>query len=108
MISIHASQELYLTDLKKEKDPKKKKKSPLLNDLVSEESLVKNYRILGKVLIKLKKCHLTRIILIQGEGIERLLIKDKKEQLDEKDGDSFKYFLLAGKHIHTPLFDDPE
>ena len=44
---LYFSKELYLTDLKK--DLHKKKKAPLLNDLVSEESLLKNYRILGKV-----------------------------------------------------------
>ena len=32
----------------------------------------------------------------QGDGIERLLVKGKKEELDEVDGDSYKYFLLAG------------
>ena len=36
------------------------------------------------------------IFILQGEGIERILFKDKKDQLDEKDGDSYKYFLLAG------------
>ena len=33
----------------------------------------------------------------QGEGIERLLVKGKKDQLEEVDGDPYKYFLLAGK-----------
>ena len=33
----------------------------------------------------------------QGEGLERLLVKGKKEGQTEKvDGDSYKYFLLAG------------
>ena len=32
----------------------------------------------------------------QGEGIERLLVKNKKEQLDEVDGDCYRYYLLAG------------
>merc|ERR1711936_577585 len=47
--------------------------------MVSEDSLKKHYRVLGK-----------------GDGIERLLIKGKKEQLEEVDGDPYKYFLLAG------------
>ena len=63
---------------------------------MSEKSLAKNYRIIGK-----------------GDGLERLLIKGKlywnesklnymwsigkKEgQVDEIDGDSYKYYLLAG------------
>ena len=34
---------------------------------------------------------------MQGEGLERLLVKGKKEGQTEKiDGDSYKYFLLAG------------
>jgi len=49
-------------------------------DLVSEKSLQKVYTILGK-----------------GEGTERLLIKGKKpDQVEEVDGDCFRYFLLAG------------
>ena len=88
-------QELYAADIKKEKDPSKKKKGLILNDLVSEESLERNYQILGKVCSQL--LYFSKLsILVQGDGVERLLIKDKKEQLDEKDGDSFKYFLLAG------------
>ena len=35
--------------------------------------------------------------IFQGEGLERLLVKGKKEGQTEKiDGDSYKYFLLAG------------
>merc|ERR1719245_1327813 len=73
--------ELYYADMKrKEKDKDQRKKmQKSLHDIVSEKSLEKNYKILGK-----------------GEGIERILFKDKKDQLDEKDGDSYKYFLLAG------------
>jgi len=49
-------------------------------DLVSEKSLDKIYTILGR-----------------GEGTERLLVKGKKEdQVEEVDGDVFRYFLLAG------------
>ena len=34
---------------------------------------------------------------LQGEGVERLLIKGKKpDQVEEIDGDPFRYFLLAG------------
>ena len=34
----------------------------------------------------------------QGEGTERLLVKGKKkDQVEEVDGDVFRYFLLAGK-----------
>ena len=34
---------------------------------------------------------------MQGEGLERLLVKGKKEgQVDEVDGDPYRYFLLAG------------
>ena len=33
----------------------------------------------------------------QGEGVERLLVKGKKPgQVEEIDGDGFRYFLLAG------------
>ena len=36
---------------------------------------------------------------LQGEGVERLLVKNekKKEKMEEIDGDQFRYFLLAGK-----------
>ena len=34
---------------------------------------------------------------LQGEGVERLLVKGKKQgQTDEIDGDPYRYFLLAG------------
>ena len=34
---------------------------------------------------------------MKGEGLERLLVKGKKEgQVDEVDGDPYRYFLLAG------------
>ena len=34
---------------------------------------------------------------MQGEGVERLLVKGKKaDQVEEIDGDPFRYFLLAG------------
>ena len=34
---------------------------------------------------------------MQGEGVERLLVKGKKVgQTDEVDGDPYRYFLLAG------------
>ena len=33
---------------------------------------------------------------LQGDGVERLLVKGRKEQLQEVDGDPYKYFLLAG------------
>ena len=36
---------------------------------------------------------------LQGEGTERLLVKGKKkDQVEEVDGDVFRYFLLAGDH----------
>ena len=36
-------------------------------------------------------------IVFQGEGVERLLVKGKKpEQVEEIDGDDFRYYLLAG------------
>ena len=41
-------------------------------------------------------------MLFQGDGIERLLVKGKKDQLEEVDGDPYKYFLLAGKKIWDP------
>merc|ERR1711953_209006 len=59
-----------------------KRKSKNLVDpgeLVSEKSLHKSYKILG-----------------QGEGIERLLVKNKKDNLEEVDGDCYRYYLLAG------------
>ena len=35
--------------------------------------------------------------VMKGEGLERLLVKGKKEgQVDEVDGDPYRYFLLAG------------
>ena len=37
------------------------------------------------------------VVGLQGEGVERLLVKGKKEgQTDEVDGDPYRYFLLAG------------
>jgi len=48
-------------------------------DLVSEKSLQKSYNILG-----------------QGQGLERLLVKNKKGNLEEIDGDPYRYYLLAG------------
>lgn len=75
---VEQFKELYLTELRK--DHKKKGKfETVLSDVVSEQSLEKNYKVLGK-----------------GEGTERLLVKGKKEQLDEIDGDKYKYYLLAG------------
>ena len=36
-------------------------------------------------------------MVMQGEGVERLLVKGKKpDQVEEIDGDPFRYFLLAG------------
>ena len=36
-------------------------------------------------------------LIFQGEGTERLLVKGKKkDQVEEVDGDVFRYFLLAG------------
>ena len=63
-------------------------------DLVSEKSLQKSYKILGQVIYK--GLHSWYKISGQGEGIERLLVKNKKEQLDEVDGDCYRYYLLAG------------
>ena len=34
--------------------------------------------------------------MLQGEGVERLLVKGKKGQVEEVDGDPYRYFLLAG------------
>ena len=34
---------------------------------------------------------------MQGEGLERLLVKGKKNKVEEVDGDPFRYFLLAGQ-----------
>ena len=41
------------------------------------------------------------LFCIKGEGMEKLLVQDekKKEKMDEIDGDSFRYFLLAGFKI---------
>ena len=39
-------------------------------------------------------------LLIKGKGIERLLVKGKKDQLDEVDGHPFDYYLLAGITYH--------
>ena len=44
----------------------------------------------------MKMKYLSRIFVFQGQGIERLLVKGKKDQLDEVDGHPYKYFLLAG------------
>ena len=46
-----------------------------------------------------------RNCFFQGEGVERLLIKGKKpEQVEEVDGDDFRYYLLAGKNILSIKF----
>ena len=39
--------------------------------------------------------------IYQGDGIERLLVKNAKKPniIDEVDGDDFKYFLLAGHSV---------
>ena len=37
--------------------------------------------------------------MLQGQGIERLLVKTKKGHLEEVDGDCYRYFLLAGKYL---------
>ena len=76
----------------------KKKKGDLneeLCDIVTEQSLEKNYKILGKVMFILQGQHRTDLLL-QGKGTERLLVKGKKDQLDEIDGHSYDYYLLAG------------
>ena len=36
------------------------------------------------------------MLMLQGEGTERLLVKGKKEEVMTVDGDQFRYFLLAG------------
>jgi len=76
---VEELKELYMEEsLKTHK--RKSKKVVDHGDLVSEQSLQKNYKILGK-----------------GEGVERLLVKGKKpDQVEEIDGDPFRYFLLAG------------
>jgi len=71
--------ELYMeTEIKTHKRKTKQPVDP--GDLVSEKSLQKNYKIIGK-----------------GEGLERLLVKGKKNKVEEVDGDPFRYFLLAGQ-----------
>ena len=52
-------------------------------DLVSEKSLQKSYKILGQVGDLYRPAHRWYKISRQGEGIERLLVKTKKEQLEE-------------------------
>ena len=43
-------------------------------------------------------------LFFQGEGVERLLIKGKKpEQVEEVDGDDFRYYLLAGRKPYRNL-----
>ena len=37
------------------------------------------------------------MLMFQGEGTERLLVKGKKEEVMTVDGDQFRYFLLAGE-----------
>lgn len=76
---VEQFKELYMD--KEIKTHKRKNKTPVdPGDLVSEKSLQKHYKIIGK-----------------GEGVERLLIKGKKpEQVEEVDGDDFRYYLLAG------------
>ena len=37
------------------------------------------------------------MLMLQGEGTERLLVKGKKEEVMTVDGDQFRYFLLAGE-----------
>ena len=67
-------------------------------DLVTEKSLSKYYRIIGKVIQLLTQTTFQRNFktLLQGEGVERLLVKGKKGQVEEVDGDPYRYFLLAG------------
>ena len=44
------------------------------------------------------------VLSLQGEGVERLLIKGKKpDQVEEIDGDTFRYFLLAGGQFSINL-----
>lgn len=76
---VEQFKELYMdTNIKTHK---RKKTTPVdPGDLVSEKNLAKCYKIIGK-----------------GEGVERLLIKkEKKGETEEVEGDTFKYFLLAG------------
>jgi len=84
---VEQFKELYM---EKEVKTHKRKNKELVDpgDLVSEKSLARQYKIIGK-----------------GEGVERLLVKGKKpEEVEEKDGDCFRYFLLAG--ISHPYPDD--
>jgi len=76
---VEKFKELYMD--KEIKTHKRKNKTPVdPGDLVSEKSLNRVYKILGR-----------------GEGTERLLVKGKKAgQVEEIDGDDFRYFLLAG------------
>ena len=42
----------------------------------------------------------SQLFYLQGDGLERLLIKGKKpDQVEEVDGDPFRYFLLAGRKM---------
>ena len=81
------------------KTHKRKNKSPVdPGDLVSEKSLQRNYKIIGKVSNTTVTMLTEKFWHVKGEGVERLLVKGKKaDQVEEIDGDTFRYYLLAGE-----------
>ena len=101
--------ELYMSELRRinKKEHKKKNKgdlNPGLCDIVTEQSLEKNYKILGKVIFHCGSNRKIMDLLFKGKGIERLLVKGKKDQLDEVDGHPFDYYLLAGIIIYCMYY----
>ena len=54
LLTLTFSKELYMSEMKRSKDQKTKLRSEAVNlhDVVSEQSLEKNYKVLGKVLKK--------------------------------------------------------
>ena len=93
-------QDLYMeSEVKTHKRKNKHLVDP--GDLVSEKSLQKSYKILGQVwptIIRKSTESLQNLFDFQGQGLERLLVKNKKDNLQEIDGDCYRYYLLAGQH----------
>ena len=61
-------------------------------------------KAVGQKQMWFSKIHLNSffVTFLLGEGVERLLNKGKKpDQVEEIDGDPFRYFLLAGWIVWT-------
>ena len=89
------------------KTHKRKNKTPVdPGDLVSEKSLQRNYKIIGKVSNSTLTMLTEKSLNLKGEGVERLLVKGKKaDQVEEIDGDTFRYYLLAGECLFPILIE---